>query len=81
MMEIHALLRKHASVSAGGQTAVHADPDTTRPCLDDWEPCEHNIRERAYEISRTSPGAWPDPQFDWLQARTELLGRRFLGLS
>ncbi len=81
MMEIHAMSRKRASLSAGGQTAVHGDPDQTRLCVDDCEPCEYEIRQRAYEISLTSPGARPDPQSDWLQAETELLGRCILGLT
>ena len=74
-------IRKHASVSADGQTAVHGDPDTTRLCLDDWEPGEYEIRQRAYEVSLTRPGTPPDPEFDWLQAETELLGRHILGLT
>ena len=73
--------RIRASVSAGGQTGAHGGLDKIRPCLDDWEPCEYDIRQRAYEISLTSPGTRPDPRGDWLQAETELLGRRFLGLS
>ena len=81
MMEVHAMSRKRASVSAGGQTAVHRDPDKTRLCVDDCEPGEYEIRQRAYEISLTRPGARPEPQFDWLQAETELLGRRILGLT
>ena len=80
-MAIHALLRKHASASASGRTGVHGDPDQTRLCVDDCEPCEYKIRQRAYEISLTSPGIRPDPRADWLQAETELLGRRILGLT
>jgi len=81
VMEIHATSRKHASLSAGGQTAVHGDPDNTRLRVDDCEPCEYDIRQRAYAISLTRPGARPDPQSDWLQAKTELRGRRMLGLT
>jgi hypothetical protein len=81
MMEIHALLRTHASISAGGQTAVHGDPDQTRLRVVDCEPCECDIRQRAYQISLTRRGVRPDPQSDWLQAKTELLGRRILGLT
>lgn len=81
MIEVPAMSRKCASVSAGGQTAVHGDPGTTRLGIDDYEPCEHEVRQRAYVISLTSPGARPDPQSDWLQAETELLGRRTLGLT
>lgn len=81
MLEVSAVSRKRASLSAGGQTAVHGDPDQTRLCVDDWKPCDYEIRQRAYEISLTSPGARPDPRSDWLQAETELLGRRILGLA
>jgi hypothetical protein len=81
MMEVHAESRERASVSAAGQTAVQGDPDRTTLCLDDCEPCEYEIRQRAYEISLTRPGAPPDSQSDWLQAQTELLGRRILGLT
>jgi len=72
---------RRASVSAGGQTAVHGDPDQARLCADDWKPCEYDIRQRAYAISLTRSGAWPDSRADWLQAETELLGRRILGLT
>ena len=81
MMKPHTMSRKRASVSAAGQTAVHGDPDNTRLRVDDCEPCEYDIRQRAYAISLTRPGARPDPQSDWLQAKTELRGRRMLGLT
>ena len=80
MMEIHAVLRERASVSAGGQTDAHGDADRSCLCVDKCEACEYEIRQRAYEISLASPGARPDPQSDWLQAQTELSGRRILGL-
>ena len=75
------MLRKPVAVSAGEQAGAHVDRDHTCLCLDDWEPGEYAIRQRAYEISLTRPGARPDPQFDWLQAETELLARRILGLT
>jgi hypothetical protein len=81
MMGVNAMSRKRDSVSAGGQTVVHGDPDQTRLCVDDCEPGEYEIRQRAYGISLTRPGAPPAPQSDWLQAETELLGRRILGLT
>ena len=81
MMEMNTVSPRRASLSAGGQTVVHGDPDQTRLCVDDWAPCDYKIRQRAHEISLTSPGARPDPQSDWLQAETELLGRHSLGLA
>ena len=81
MIEVYAMSRKYASVSSAGQTAVHGDPDKTSPCAADCGPWEHEIRQRAYDISLASRGAAPDPRADWLQAETELLGRRFLGLT
>ena len=81
MTDVHAMPRKRATVSADRQTTVHRDPDKTRLYVDDGEICAYEIRQRAYEISLTNPGARPDPQSDWLQAETELRSRRFLGLT
>ena len=81
MMEVHVVSRTRGSVSPGGQTGAHAGLDHTCLCLDDWAPSEYDIRQRAYEISLTRPGAWPDPQLDWLLAKTELVARRILGLT
>ena len=81
MIELHVVSRQRASILAVRQRDVCTDADKTRLYVDDWEPSDYEIRKRAYEISRTGPGGRPDPQADWLQAKTELLGRRFLGLS
>jgi hypothetical protein len=81
MMEVHVVSRKRASVSACGQTFVHGDSGPTCLYIDGCGLWEHEIRQRAYDISLTRPGARPDPQSDWLQAETELLGRRILGLT
>jgi hypothetical protein len=81
VMDVSAVLRERADLSAGGQTTVHGGPGQARYCVDNWEPCDYEIRQRAYEISVTSSGGRPDPQSDWLQAETELLGRRILGLT
>jgi hypothetical protein len=74
------MLRECADLSAGGQTIAHGEPGQKHRCVDDWEPGDYEIRQRAYEISAANPGGRPDPQSDWLQAETELLGRRILGL-
>ena len=73
--------RKRATVSVCGQTVV--DDDTGHKCrgIDGCKPCEREIRQRAYEISLARRGVPHDPQSDWLQAETELLGRRILGLT
>ena len=81
MMEVHAVSQERASVSACGQTFFHDKSGPTCLYIDGCGLWEHEIRQRAYDISLARRGAPRDPQSDWLQAKTELLGRRALGLT
>ncbi len=80
-MEADALRRKRALVPASGQLSDHRDTVHTCTASDDRELSQEDIRERAYEISRARRGAPDDPRANWLQAETELRGRRILGLT
>jgi hypothetical protein len=79
-MEVDAMPRQRASVSASEWLPDYCDPLDTCPGGDSRELFKHDIRQRAYEISLARRGAPGDARADWLQAETELSGRRFLGL-
>jgi hypothetical protein len=57
------------------------DPDRTCQDSDGRALFSKEICQREYEISLARRGAPGDARADWLQAETELLGRRFLGLT
>jgi hypothetical protein len=75
------MTRKRASVSASERSSDDCDPVDTCSGGDSRELFKHDIRRRAYEISLARHGSPNDPRADWLQAETELLGRRVLGLT
>ena len=80
-MEVDAMPRKRALVPPSGQPSDHRETVYTCTTSDDRELSKQDIRQRAYEISLAGRGAPGDAPADWLQAETELWGRRCLGLT
>ena len=75
------MLQLYAPVPASGQLSDHREAVQPAPRSAGRELSKQDIRQRAYAISRERRGVPGDPRGDWLQAETELLGRRFLGLT
>ncbi len=81
LMEVDAMPRKRDLVPARGQLSDHRETVHTCTASDDRELSKQDIRQRAYEICLAGRGAPGDAPADWLQAETELRGRRLLGLT
>lgn len=75
------MLQTHAPVPASEQLSDRREAVPMCPGSDQLELSKQDIRRRAYEISLARRGAPSDARADWLQAETELLARRFLGLT
>jgi len=80
-MKADAMPRKRTLVPAGAQPSDPRETVHTCTASDDRELSKQDIRQRAYEISLAGRGAPGDAPADWLQAETELWGRRCLGLT
>jgi hypothetical protein len=72
--------RRRGPVAVCEQMSDQCDPGRSGTDSDGCELFSEDIRQRAYEISLARRGTPGDARADWLQAETELLGRRFLGL-